>query len=252
MAVDLSREFLGRVVYNQDPTFSGRCKIMVFGLFDDLDPEKIPWFTPQNSSMFSSAKGYGTMSVPKMGAIVRVRFNGNIYAGEYSGLQNMDPALIDEIKDDYQNTHVLAYDSDKDLLVLYQPMTGLKLWLAGSMVKIDADGSIQLKHRNNSNVVELNENKINITTVSDGGTNSNGEINIAAGATVNITAPVVNVKSPSIALGKNAAAKAVKGEKLQAVLQEIAQELATKAPQGASPLYGRKFDEILSDTVVLQ
>ena len=252
MAVDLSKIYLGRVVHNEDPTYSGRCKIMVFGLFDDLDPEKIPWFAPQTSSVFSSAKGYGSLSVPKIGSIVRVKFNGNIYAGEYFGLQNMDPALIDEIKNDYQNTHVIAYDSDKDLLIVYQPMTGLKMWLAGSMVKIDADGSIQLKHRNNSNVVELIENKINITTVSDGGTNSNGEINISAGATVNITAPVVNVNSPSISLGKNANAKAVKGEKLQSVLQEIAAELATKAPQGASPLYGRKFAEILSDTVTIQ
>ena len=27
--MDLSKDFLGRVAYNEDPTFSGRCKIQV-------------------------------------------------------------------------------------------------------------------------------------------------------------------------------------------------------------------------------
>ena len=139
--MDLSKEYLGRVVYNEDPTFSGRCKIEVFGLFDEFEPEQMPWISPQTSAVFSSKSGYGSISIPKIGSIVRVNFPyGSLYSGEYSSLQNIDPALIEEIKDDYQNTHVLLYDSDKDLIVIYQPMTGYKMWLAGSMIKIDADG----------------------------------------------------------------------------------------------------------------
>lgn len=251
--MNLSTDFIGRVIYNEDPTFSGRCKVKVFGLFDDLDDELIPWFTPQCSTIFSSAKGMGSISIPKVGTIVRVNFpSENTYNGEYTNIQNIDPALIEEIKDDYQNTHVLLYDSDEELLVIYQPMTGYKMYLKGSSIKIDSDGSIQFKHRNNSNVVELNNNKINITTVSDEGTNVNGEINISAGATVNITAPTVNVNSRSISLGKNAADRAVLGNELISVLKQFATELNTKFPQGASTLVGRSFEEILSKDVSLK
>ena len=250
--MDLSKDFLGRVAFNEDPTFSGRCKIQVFGLFVTFEIENIPWFTPQYSTVFSSGNGFGNLSVPKVGTIVRVRFPfGNIYSGEYSNIQNIDPALIEEIKDDYQNTHVMLYDSEKDLIVIYQPMTGYKMWLGGSMILIDANGSIQLKHKNNSNVIEVNDNNINIATTGEGGSNANGEINIAAGATVNINVPTANVNASSIMLGENASATAVKGEKLINVLQQIVTELNTKYPVCVSTLAGRDFKEILSDTVKL-
>ena len=250
--MDITRDFLGRVIYNEDPTFTGRCKVRVFSLFDDIDDEHIPWFTPQNSAIFSSEHGAGSLSVPKVGSIVRVNFNSdNLYSGEYTNLQNLDPALIDEIKDDYQNTHVLLYDSEKDLIVLYQPMTGYKMYLAGSMIKIDADGMIQLKHKNTSNVVEVKDNQINIVTTAGDGENVNGEINISSGSTININAPTVNVNAKTINLGDKSNYKAVRGQKLVSVLQQIATELNTKYPAGASTLIGRDFKEILSDTVNL-
>lgn len=250
--MDFDKEYLGRVVYNEDPTFTGRCKVKVYGLFDNLEDEFIPWFTPQNSTIFSSDNGAGSLSVPKLGAVVRVRFPfNNIYCGEYSNIQNIDPALVEEIKSDYENTHVLLYDADKNLMVIYQPMTGIKIFLNGSLIKIDADNSIQLKHANNSNMIEINDTKINIVTASGEGTNLNGEINITSGARVNIVAPTVNVEAKSVTLGKDAAAKAVKGEKLIGVLKQIVTELDTKFPQGASTLKGRSFSEILSKTVTL-
>ena len=250
--MDLKRDFLGRVVFNEDPTYSGRCKIKVFGLFDDFGVEQIPWFSPKSSTVFSSDKGFGSISVPKLNTIVRVKFPFNdLYSGEYSTVQNIDPNLIEEIKSDYQNTHVVLYDSDKNLIVIYQPMTGYKMWLDGSMIKIDADGSIQLKHKNNSNVIEVNDSNINIATTGEGGSNANGTINIAAGATVNVNAPTLNVNASSVNLGKNASATAVKGEKLCQVLQQIVTELNTKYPFAVSSLTGRDFKEILSDTVKL-
>lgn len=248
--MNLDKDYIGRVIFNEDPTFSGRCKIRVFGLFDELDEQFIPWFAPKNFKIFSSAKGAGDISVPKVGSIVRVEFESDIYSGEYTNIQNIDPALIDEIKSDYQNTHVLCYDSEKELMVMYQPMTGFKIYLAGSLIKVDSDGSIQLKHRNNSNVVEVNNGDINITTVGEG-SNTNGVINISAGSTVNLTAPTVNIDSKSISLGKYSVAKAVKGDKLCSLLKQFATEINTKFPQGASTLVGRSFEEILSDTVTL-
>ena len=247
-----NKDYIGTVVYNEDPTFSGRCKVDVFGLFMDLDVKDLPWFYPQASCVFSSGVGAGSISVPKIGSVVRVRFpNGDPYSGEYSNIQNIDPALIEEIKDDYQGSQILTFDSDKNLIVGYQPMTVFKIWLDGSMVKVDSDGSIQLKHKNNSNVVELIDNKINITTVSSEGSNMNGEINISAGATVNITAPVVNVNSSNINLGNKANDKVALASKVKKYLKAIVNELNTKYPQGVSSLTGNDFKDIFSEVVSL-
>ena len=35
--------YLGVVVDNKDPEFKGRAKVKVFGIFDDLNNEEIPW-----------------------------------------------------------------------------------------------------------------------------------------------------------------------------------------------------------------
>ena len=35
--------YLGVVVDNDDPEFRGRAKVKVFGVFDDLETEQIPW-----------------------------------------------------------------------------------------------------------------------------------------------------------------------------------------------------------------
>ena len=113
------------------------------------------------------------------------------------------------------------------------------------MILIDASGTVQIKHRNNSNVIEVSDSAVNIIS------GSGGEINIASNATVNLNAPTVNMNATSVVLGENGSASGVKGEKLIGVLQQIVAELNTKFPQSASTLVGRDFKEILSDTVKL-
>ena len=40
--------WLGEVMDNEDPLLLGRCRIKVFGKFDNISTENIPWATPQN------------------------------------------------------------------------------------------------------------------------------------------------------------------------------------------------------------
>ena len=85
-------DWIGVVTYNIDPLFSGRCQIRVFRLMDNIDAEDIPWAVPINSTFFAG-DGAGSLSVPKIGQIVRVQFNnGDIYAPEYSTIQNVQSA----------------------------------------------------------------------------------------------------------------------------------------------------------------
>ena len=239
----MSKYFLGKVIYNEDPTFSGRCKVRVFSLFDDLPDHNVPWFSPANFTVFSG-EGGGNISVPKIGDIVKVKFtNNDYYSGEYSCMQNLDPNLINEIKEDYLGTHVLLYDSDKDLIVIYQPKTGLKIYLNGSVIVIDADGMIQMKHKNNSNVIEINEN--NITIVSG----NNSQVNLQTDGTVNIEGGNIKINSANVEIGSDGQSfSAVKGEQLVNALHAIGEELAMKYPQGSS-IPANPFSDLLSSQI---
>ena len=249
--MNLGNDFVGRVIYNEDPTFSGRCKVKVFGLFDDLPDQNIPWFVPANSNVFGTAGG-GSLSVPKVGDIVRVRFsNSDYYSGEYTGLQCIDPNLVEEIKDDYQDSQVILYDAANDVTIIYQKMTGLKLYHAGASITIFPTGDIQLKHQNNANVIEINENDITITSASTGeNANATGNIYISSGSQVNINTTTANINADNVNIGSAPTQPAVLGNKLVNALQMIVANLEMKTPQG-STLKGYNFQNILSNTVMV-
>jgi len=57
-----NKDYIGTVIYNEDPTFAGRCKVKVFGLFDDLSDDNIPWFVPSTTTIYSS-EGGGNISI---------------------------------------------------------------------------------------------------------------------------------------------------------------------------------------------
>ena len=238
----MSKDYIGRVIYNEDPTFSGRCKIRVFSVFDDLPDQNIPWFVPANFTVFSG-NGGGNISIPKVGDIVRVRFTNDddhYYSGEYSCIQNLDPNLIDYIKDDYADTHVLLYDFDKKLLIIYQPKSGLKIQLNESFIIIDANGTIQL-NRKDKNVLEIKDNEINIAS------RKNDNINITTEGTVNIKGGNIIIESGNINLGEDGESfSAVKGEKLVTELQTLSNLITGKFPEGGVV---KDFSNILSSQV---
>lgn len=243
--------YVGKVIYNEDPTFSGRCKVRVFGMFDGLDDKFIPWFAPANSGIYST-KGGGSLSVPKLGDIVRVNFSNNdLYSGEYSSLQYLDPDLINEIKDDYLGTHVLLFDSEAELMVLYQEKTGFKIYHKGSRIIIDPDGMIQAKNANNNCVIEIKDSGITIATAAGGGNEPTGTINISSANSVNITAPNVNVNANKVNLCNGANQPAVKGKTLQGVLMEMAVAIDNKYPKGVE-CSTKNFASILSNKVNLE
>lgn len=249
--MDLSKEYVGKVIYNQDPTHTGRCKVKVIGLFDNLPDENIPWFTPVNSNVFSGG-GSGSISVPKLNTYVRVKFsNDDLYSGEYTALQVVDPALVEEIKDDYDGAQVLLYDAEAELLITYQKMQGLKIYHKGSYILLDPTGTIQAVHQNNSNVVEINNDKIIITTASGSGSgNSTGSIDITSGSIVNITADTVNVKGNKVNIGPGPYSPAVNSEELKIVLNKLVAAIGLKMPIGPDPtLAGSTFANIDSKTV---
>lgn len=214
------KDWLGEVVDNEDDQFQFRCKVKVFGLFDDLETDDIPWAFPSTYGIFASSDGgFGSGSVPKIGSLVKVRFdNGNLYSPEYYGIQNINQELSDEISDDYEGTHVLAYDPDEELKVIYQKGTGIKIHLKDSHVTINPDTSITIEHSDSESIIELIGDQVNIVTQNEINIDARNEINIDAGQTVNLSAINVNVEqTQQISLGKGAAERLVLGDSFQAL-----------------------------------
>ncbi len=242
--------YIGKVIYNKDPDYSGRCKIRVYGLMDDLTDDVLPWFTPINSCVFSG-KGNGMISIPKIGTYVRVRFaNGDIYSGEYTAIQNLDPALINEIKDNYENTHVLCYDSDKDFYAMFQPSKikdgkqdgkGFKIYYNDAIIQITPDGRIYCQTAEGESIIEMNGQDIKIIGGND--------VTIAGATNVNIIGGTVNIKSNDINIGKNADQPAVLGSNLASVLKTMCIAIQNKMPVSPGIPNPDIVNSILSNSV---
>ena len=137
--------WLGEVVNNEDPLYSGRCRIKVFGKFDLLPEEAIPWATPMNRNL------PGSHAVPRVGDIVSVRFdNGNIYHPEYWFQVNQNDTLKSEVlenSEEPQNVISLVYDEERNLRVYYSVEDGLVITTGESnteapMIRFSPEGQI--------------------------------------------------------------------------------------------------------------
>jgi hypothetical protein len=216
-------DWLGVITNNIDPTFSGRCQIRVYRLMDNLNAADLPWAVPINSTIFAG-DGAGSLSIPKIGQIVRIQFNnGDIYSPEYTTIQNIDTQLIQRIKDDYDGTHVLLYDPDEELTAIYQRGSGFQIFYRGSFVQISPDSMITIQHANQDSMIQLDGDKLNIVT--------KNEVNVSASAKVSINADEVIASGNQITkLGPGPYYHAVLAEVLFPLLQTMATAIDSKAP----------------------
>lgn len=217
------KDWIGVVINNKDTTFSGRCQIRVFRLMDEIPDDDLPWAVPINSTVFAGDGG-GNLSIPKIGQLVRIQFNnGDIYAPEYTTIQNIDPNLIEQIKDDYEGTHVIAFDPEEGLNILYQRNLGIQIFYRDSFIQISPDSMITIQHANQDSIIQLEGDKCNITT--------KNEINITAGARVEVVADEVKVAgNQTTKVGPGPYYNAVLSEPLFGLLSTLAASIDSKMP----------------------
>ena len=224
MITDLhDNDWIGVVENNKDPLFAGRAKIRVFRLMDTLPTEDLPWAVPINSTRMAG-DGAGSLSVPKIGIIVRVQFNnGDIHSPEYTTIQNLDTEMIEAIKEDYEGTHVLLYDPEAELNLMFQPETGFRMYYKESFVQIHPDSMITIQHANQDSMIQLEGENCNIVT--------KNEINISAGSTVTLNGDeVVAAGNQTTKIGTAPYSHGVLAEPLWALLSTIATALDAKMP----------------------
>lgn len=161
-------EYVGEVVNVNDPKKAGRCKIRVYGKFDEItDDSLLPWAYPESNLVFgSSSGGAGTFSTPKVGTMVKVTFfNGDLYSPVFCAIMNQNAAMLSEISSSYTNAQVICYDEDEDLKIYYTQNKGLYVYMQGTSITIQPDNSILMRtsETDGSQILMSNDGRINIS-----------------------------------------------------------------------------------------
>ena len=201
--------WLGEVLAVDDPLFLGRIKIKVFGKFDQIPVDDIPWAYPGNNMTGGSSSGGGFFSVPKVGSIVSVRFDqGNLYHPEYFFIQKISDEVKSEIESSYENAHIIVYDTvtSGSLKIFFTEAKGLMLDYQQTQINIKPDKSVLIQTASGKSKIEIKDDgTLNVTQANN--------ITITTDKDVNVKAKnVVIDHASSIELGKGATEKVVLGD----------------------------------------
>jgi hypothetical protein len=150
---------LGEIVDINDPLKQGRARIRVFGFFDDLEIDDIPWAEQISGLSFSSARGNGNISIPRVGATVNVQFDGsNYYKCFYEFEKESSPELLAEIANSYDGAQSIWYDVESEpgpLKLFYTKAKGMVLSLGDAKIQLDTQDGGQLRV-----VIEMGKDQI--------------------------------------------------------------------------------------------
>jgi hypothetical protein len=197
--------WLGKVIDNQDPDFEGKVKVRVFGKFDDILDEDLPWARPTNRITAGGSTGSGFHSVPKIDSVIGITFdNGDIYEPEYFYLQHVSDELKAEIEGSYTNAHSLIYDTETDgsVKVFFTEEKGLMLDYKETQINIKPDNSMTVVNPNGDSIILNNDGTVIITTSKQ--------------ATVKSPSVIIDAAN-TIELGKGATEKLVLGDSFMAL-----------------------------------
>ncbi len=221
----LAYTYFGKVVVNEDPERIGRCKVRVLGVFDEISDEDLPWSFPAYNSVFAGgdSKGFGSLSIPKIDTVVRIRFeNGDQYTPVYWSIPIANDAMRAELDESYLNSHVVVYDEDEDMKILYSPSFGLKFHMKGSHITINPDRSITIEHDETQSIIELIGP--NITVV------ANNKIEATAPTKIEVNSSHVHVNGVKTELGAAPVFSNICAEPLWIYLKALAAAVDAKWP----------------------
>lgn len=192
------KTYLGKVVDIRDPLYQGRAKIEVFGIFDGIPSEDLPWAEQIAGLSFGGGFGGGNITIPRVGSVVAVHFeDNNYYKMNYHYLKEISRDLLTELKEDnsYEGTHSLVYDSEGQpgtLKMIYTRKKGLVFQLGDATIQLDTQDAGTDKEKLRI-VLKMNDDEIRMEK--QGGKQK------------------VIVKSENIELGEGAVEKVILGNK---------------------------------------
>lgn len=164
----LDNSYIGKVVDNKDPDKIGRCKIKVFGLFDEVADDDLPWAIGEQGFVGSLV---GSFIVPPIGCIVSVSFeNGDIYFPKYSN-KVVDKSKLPKSRSKNYPDNMIFFETDEgssfeidrsneDITFKHKSGSKVKFKIDGSTGKLTVNaGEVEI---NNSGTTALNGTSINL------------------------------------------------------------------------------------------
>lgn len=171
-------QWVGKVVDNEDPLHLGRCKVRVFGYFDNIESRALPWAICQTSYVGAT---HGNLVIPEVGTIVTGFFdNGDTQKPIFTGTFNKADSLLKSTSMksrmmDYPQTMVLLETDQGETLTLNRKNGKLTFThRSGTTVTIAANGSVDISQPSTNANIGSDSSPANLT------------VNIANNATVNV------------------------------------------------------------------
>ena len=241
--------YMGTIEDVDDPVKIGRCRIripLLYGPDSTSIPTKdIPWAMPKYPIMFGMGGRAGAASIPKLGAVVEVKFsNSNMNAPEYSVVQELADDIKEILDDEYLGTHVICSDGDEEFRIFFTKSKGITVYNKGSRLNMGSDSAILLEHKDAKSSMEMRGGVI--TTL------ANSEMNSTAGTRIKTTSKEVWANGSLTKLGTNPQYSAVCGEPLFALLKIMAATIDAKlypTPNVTMGIVEQMKQLILSKTV---
>jgi len=224
----LDKQFLGIIEDPNDPRKEGRARVRVISLHDDIeDTNDLPWAYPKQKSAFFGKEGKaGSLSVPKKGAVVVVKFDGgNPYSPEYHSIHELADDAKEELNKDgeYLGSHIILFDGDEDLKVWFSLSKGITIELKGSRINIARDKAITVEHAETQSILEFRGGNITM--------NSNSRIEMTSGSEIEASSNDIWINGNFVKVGHNpVTGPAVLGDMLFLLLEVMAQAIDAKTP----------------------
>ena len=245
----VDKQFLGIVEDPNDPRKEGRAKIRVVSIYDDIPVEDLPWAYPKQKSAYFGKDGLGgSLSVPKKGAVVAVRFdNGNSYSPEYYSLHEIAEDVREELgkSGEYLGSHVVLFDGDEELKIWFTVSKGITMQLKGSRVNIGRDKAITIEHADTQSIIELRGGNISI--------HANSRVEVTSGSEIEAASNDIWINGNFVKVGHNPVnGPAVLGDQLFLLLTAMASVVDAKfppTPGAVSTLINTFKEVVLSKTV---
>jgi hypothetical protein len=162
--------YLGQIVENKDPLYRGRAKINVFGFFDGIPVEDLPWAEQIAGLSFGGNSSGGNISIPRIGTVVAVHFEeNNYYKLTYHYIKEISPALLEELQQEnsYEGTQSLVYDTEAQpgtLKIIYTKRNGLVFQLGDATIQLDTQDAgtdkekLRIKIKMNDDEIRMEKN----------------------------------------------------------------------------------------------
>jgi hypothetical protein len=152
--------YVGKIVDNKDPDKKGRCKVKVYGIFDGVPNDDLPWAMPDFNFIGSTM---GSFVVPPINTIVRIYFDNNdIYLPHYSTKVIEESKLSSLRLENYPDTMILFETDEGDYLTMNRKTKKFVFHHnSGNNVEIDRAGNTDILIKSNKDQT-VNGNEVHL------------------------------------------------------------------------------------------